>query len=232
MKKICSMLLFVLPALMAFTSCTSNNNDGPEPDSMFGAFATLTAVSSDGAAFQIQEEGVYSSPVTVVATWSNQKVEDYKVGSRYYIYYINGTTDRPFIPGEIGLYAVAPCANGSVERAPYSEIMPLATGTYNCNYKLTVTGMYVNAFVQGAANASRFGLFVDEATVDTEYPDVYLYLDSRAIVSGTGGTDYFGSFSFENLWENPDVKGIRVHYELGGNRAQLDINKTSLAPAN
>lgn len=230
MKSISKILLFLLPALALFSSCSDNKSSNNVPDNMFGTFATLVAVSSDGASFQIQEAGVYTSPVLVVASWSGQKPENYKVGSRYYIYYTNGTADKPFMGGQISLYAIAACENGEAVRKPLNEISPLAYGTYMCNYTPTVTGQYLNVFLTAGTNASGFGLYIDEETIDSEYPDAYIGLDSRSTI--TGGTDYFGSFSFEDVWSTPGLKGLNVHYELGGSPAVLKIEKNTISPIN
>lgn len=229
MKSLSRILLFFLPAMILMTGCNNDSSSENPYEGLFGCFATLTSVSDDGVTFEATPEGPYSSPVTLVASWSGQDTKNFTVGNRYYIYYYNGTTDKPFQPGNIDLYLVANCANGEVKRGPINEIDAMAVGTYSSQYVPTMTGMYVNVFLTSAGNASEFCLMADETTLNNEYPDLYVCIKINGVTAG-GGKEYFGSFNVEEVWNNPSAKGIVVHAEVNGIMQSFKFDKVTLSP--
>lgn len=220
MKKI-NYLLLMLAVILGFglTACNdddNNNNNG----SSYTAFVTLAVCNDNGATFTT----TLGDDTKPVAYTTNMRLtgERYKVGQRYIIQF---TIDTPVaMGGAINLLNVYDIFNGDVKSASAAEIKELTTDPIDINM-VQRDGDFLN--IQATAYAGRdpktFALYVDEATIDNEMPDVYV---GYQIKNGASNAYVlYGSFGISSLWSKPGCKGLNFHYRQNDEDQILKIEK-------
>lgn len=221
----------LLPATVLLAAC-NKDDDGPQQpqDTMFGTFATLASFTKTSATFTVNE-GPGTPGISLNSAW-NVDTAKVRQGKRYYIYYTNGTDDKPLQPGVINLLAVGNCHQAPVDTLDRRAITPMASSTYFTEFAPTMTGQYVNAYILGAGSAKTFGVYADSATVAADYPDLYLCFEP-SVSTSPQTVEYFGSFDASALWNAPTCKGLTLHYELKGTPETLTFKKpNTITPVN
>lgn len=204
----------------AVTSC--NSDDGNNDFSMFMSFVTLENSTDTGTKFTTNI-GENSELVTFTSSVV-LKEEQYPKGKRYIIGYSNEKNER-YASGPINLYTIITVANGDVARSTPEAIALLQKDPISVTL-LQREGNYINIEANAPVTISPklFGLYVDENTMNNEYPDVYVGFQT----DNTGGVDrqFYGSFSIKSLWESPTCKGIKVHFRSFGVEKEIELKKS------
>ncbi|MDO4320423.1 MAG: hypothetical protein Q4C34_07595 [Bacteroidales bacterium] len=214
MKKAAHILTAML--VMASTLFTSCNSDEPTPTTeVFGTFVTYegaTELSKDwNLTFTTREEN--DSPL-VTFTWSSKAEPDKNLvkGERYLITYTNASQQR-YASGSITLMQILQIFNGKVTPKPLSEIKDMQKDPY----RILLTersGQWVNLIGVAPFNVlpKTFCLFVDEATINSSIPDVYVGYVSDTNSATISDKELYGSFDLAPVWNLPTCKGIKLHY--------------------
>ena len=113
----------------------------------------------------------------------------------------------------LGLYKIF---NGNIQTASLEEIEQLRKSPISVN-ELQRVGTYINLFTSAPVitDPKIYNLYVDEATIDSSTPDVYIGFESDT-QSATQEKSFYASFSISNVWSRPSCKGIRFHYSSNG----------------
>lgn len=213
MKQIKQVFILALVAVFTtLTGCNSSHNDEPMPD-VFVTFATLESINENSCVFSAQQSE-NSAPVEFIATVSLSP-EQFSVGNRYVIQY-STLDNQPYTPGIITLYVILNAFNGEAVVAPMTEIQPLTTQPVNVLYAGR-TGNYINfqATASISVQPKTFNIYVDETTLDSEYPTAYLAFVSDN-PGGINDKSFYASFNVGSVINQPGVKGIKLHCRVNG----------------
>lgn len=219
MEKIKGFLFAALAMVMA-TLSSCNNGSGPgEPERPhYTMFATLLSFGSGACSLEVQEgpdtpRAILTANVTINGTPE-------AIGKRFLIYFTKDD-DQPYVSGPINLLSMVEVINGKASIANMQEITNVTMDMNNMAY-MSLTGKWLNLqMIANLASYPRtFGVYVDQSTLDKEYPQVYV-----GFVSDNNGSSYqyivYGSFDLSPVLEMPDVCGFDLHYfNNGGKKTQ------------
>lgn len=212
-------LLIVSALALSLGSCNSLN-DEPQRE-VFSAFATLYSMADGAFTFTIQANG---SSDAVMLTSNFVAMSTLTVGSRYVIAY-STPTNEPYKSGSMTLYEIYDVVQNDAVEASEDEISGVTIDPVSVTY-LSITGEWLNATAIAPliVEPRLFNAYVDESTLDSPYPDVYIGFrsdDTGAFYQRT----FFGSFNITSLREMSDIEGITVHYKYNGEALtrQLDF---------
>lgn len=193
-------------ALLGLVSCNSSTSDVTE-EPLYD-FATLTGVNDKGSTFEVIREAdeqpcVFTSSFKVDTTRIH-------VGERLLISYVN-SNGVSYISGPIDLYRYQQVLNGSIEVGTSTEWDSWRTNDVAIYYA-TRTGKYINVMANVyVLNAPKtFTLVADKATLNDEYPKVYLVFLSDASLEGSMRSGY-ASWNISEVWDLPTCKGIKLY---------------------
>lgn len=136
--------------------------------------------------------------------------DEIEAGTRMVIRYIP-ESGHAYISGKIKLLSASRINQGPVATEWKDEF-----DNWNRDkvylYSVWRTGSYLNFHVRLTYNTEPrlFQLAADPATLSSDFPDVYLI---HVLAEPTDYHDraYFASFDISQIWDSPDVKGIRLH---------------------
>lgn len=224
--KINKLLALSFAALAMCTTSCLDDDDAPKGDEAFLAFVTFSNSTAEGSTFTTYAEGD-NNFVTLTSNYELD-TDDYPLGKRYIISYTNASGIR-FQSGAITLYGIYNVLNGSVESAPIEEITSLQTDVY---YPTLIerSGTYIN--IEASAEMSEqpqiFNLYVDEATIDSDIPQVYLCFKTDH-AAGSMLTMY-ASLDLSSVWTRSTCKGICLHYYKSGILTSQTFSKQTITP--
>lgn len=210
--------LILAVAAIAFTACNSDD----DPQTTYMDIVTLVSSDDQGSLMTFRE--LDDSPLVTLTT--SQKFSQDNVGKRIVIMYNPVGTDEHAVSGSVDiLYASLTLGAGA-------EPLPAVADTLNNWESQTIDAMqvyrageYINivATLQTATNPQKFQCYVDETTVDSEYPELHIVFQS---VPGydTQATNFFASYNIEGLWNRLDVKGLKIMFN-GNTQQEVTIEK-------
>lgn len=225
MMKSISKLLMMVPVLMAAMLCSCNDdNDTPIPSGAFTVFATLERLDNTGATFTTQE--LDDSELVTYVTTQELDSKIYTVGKRYVIVFSNQSGKR-FQSGEITLYMAYSVFNGKAESHTAADCEAAFKDPVNLSM-IYRTGKWLNveATAPVGVQPKVFTVYVDQATINNEVPEVYVAFKTDNI-NGPERT-FFGSFDLSPVWNLSTCHGLRVHYFTKGVETVEVITKTDL----
>lgn len=199
-----------LMALSGLTGCVNDDTvDGPVamPVTEMAVFAG----NEEGRAVLLVRE-TSDAPEAKLRADRALTSDRLKAGDRTLITYTpaNGA-GNPYEPGDISLRQALIITNGTVTAAGRKEIEGLMSeGVYV--YSMWRMGRYINLHCRLVYSTTprHFGLMADEATLDSEWPDVYLV---HKLEEPTENHDrsYYASYDLGDVWERPTCKGVNIH---------------------
>jgi len=201
---------FLLPLIIALTMGMSSscNSDSDDSTQMYANIVTLVASNEQGTVFTFRTQG--DEPLVTLTSTQRISPEMFKVGSRVLLHYY---TSVP--AGESGAIQIVGMANILGGGARLKEATASETENWrseNISVQLLYrTGEYIDlAFVSSAANVDKnFQFYVDKTTLGSDYPECHIVLSGN---TGSGNNAlYYGSYSIDNIWNLPNVKGIKIH---------------------
>lgn len=188
------------------TSC--NNDDGPSNDEYIN-FATLENRYTGGCSFVVQQNN-NTIPATLFS--SVELPSGFTIGKRYVIQYSNENAG-PFTSGPITLLNAFEPFSGEAKVVPMDTISPLMSDPIN-NVYFNNVGKWLDvqsyAYVSYAPKA--YGVYIDAATINEEYPEAYLGFKSD---SKGDGKQYilYGSFDISPIKQLPNARGFNLTYQ-------------------
>ncbi len=224
MKIISKFLLCALLAPLAvFTSCNSDDDPKPQLES-FMAFVTLTQNNDNGCIFITQEK----DDSEVVTYTCSQKLDEksFKVGERYLINFSNESGKR-FQSGPIVFHGYLPIASSKSQAKPHTLINEYTSDPVNVSM-VERAGTYINveATAPVAYQLREFAIYVDETTVNNEYPEAYIVLKTDNV--GASDKIFYGSFDLSPVWMLSTCKGVNLHYNTtNGTKKQVFTKSVS-----
>lgn len=210
------------------TSCNSDDNGGGGiPDNLCADFVTFVSTNDNGSVFTFQKSGD-SGLITLTAP-VKVDVNQVKPDSRVIIQYIPSGGQQPYESGPIDLYGITRIINGGVDKEPLSTI---TTWGYNTLNMMTIgrSGKYLDVWAEAAfgGNPKRFVLAADEATLEDEYPQLYLVFvadDEFARIR-----PLYASFDLSSVWDLSTSKGVKVNYNTASGTETLTLQKSGREP--
>lgn len=223
MKKLNQLVLGLLAIVFCFSTASCNSDNNNDSSTTFMAFVTYAASNPEGSVFTCREN--LDSPLVTFTSTISLKADTYTIGKRYIIAYSNLSNIR-YQNGAIDLMAIMQIVNNEVEEADYKTIAELTATDMNVTL-LQREGTYINIEATGyvASEPKKFNLYVNEATIDDEIPQVYIGLesDNSSIYQRT----FYGSIDIAELWNRPGCKGINVHYKANGVNKEYTFERGS-----
>jgi len=216
MKKTTHIFIAIL-AMTAALLTTSCNSDEPTPvTETFDSFVTYdgaTELSKNWTyTFTTREEN--DSPL-VTFTWSSPSdmTKNLTKGNRYLITYTNASKQR-YASGSITLVQILEIFTSKVTEKSIAQINEMQKSPVSI--QLTErSGQWINIIGTAPYNSlpATFALFVDEATINSSIPEVYVGFVSDSSSSTASDKTIYGSFDIAPVWNLKTCKGIRLHYK-------------------
>lgn len=212
MKFLNKILLSVLFAPMVMLTSCINSSDEPGGDDnpiLLSAFATLTAKTETGMSFKTSE---YLNSDTITYTTPLYSEFTGTVGNRYVLYFMrdNGTADNPFVSGPVSLYRINDPFRSDLVFASFEEIKEKLPVDAFCMYRHAAMGhLDVTFYAPISQRPKLFAAYVDEATADNEYPDMYICYEPD--INNVQQT-FFGTFNIQVMLDKPNCKGFNLHF--------------------
>ncbi|MDE6198152.1 MAG: hypothetical protein K2F91_09850 [Muribaculaceae bacterium] len=220
-------------SVAGLSSCNSNDNPLP-PTVIYTDIVTIAAMNADGSAFTFQKEN--DSPLVTLTTKQTLSPDHFKVNTRAVISYTSESDHAT--SGPVNLLAAAETygrgdapATVSAEQAGNWETSPVD------NIIVQRSGQYVNvvftAYTDSTPKLCR--VVLDEATLNDEYPTLYLLFEPQEFGINPGNYAIYMSYSLAGIFAQSTSKGVEVVYKDNTNTTksvQLDKMSSGLTPSN
>lgn len=205
------------------TSCNSDDNSGGGiPDNLCADFVTFVNTNDNGSVFTFQKSG--DSELITLTAPVKVDVNKIKPDSRVIIQYIPSGGQQPYQSGPINLYGITRIVNGGVDK---EELSTITTWEQNNIKIMTIgrSGKYLDVWAEAAfgSNPKRFVLAADEATLEDEYPQLYLVFvadDEFARIR-----PLYASFDLSSVWDLSTSKGVKINYNTASGPETLTLQK-------
>lgn len=216
MKSVLIKCALIGAALVALASCNSSSDD-PNPGNRLicNDIVTYEGNAEGSATFTFQKEG--DSPLITLTSSRQLNANDFRPGSRILISY-SPESDKQYTSGPITLIAAM---NVEGKGADVTSNTAQATSNWLSEpinvAALFRSGDYINVQFTGALGSQTpvTNLYVDEATLDKETPELHLIFGPYTGVTTT--TYYFyGSWNIASIWNRPNCRSIKVMYTNAG----------------
>lgn len=225
-SKISAILLAIIIGIGA-SSCNSDSNNGYIPDDLCADFVTFVSSNDKGSVFTFQKSGD-SELITLVADVKID-TEQIKPGSRVIIQYLPSGGQKPYESGAINLYGISRIFNAGIEEETLATIESWGHNALKV-YTIARSGKYLDFWAEGAYvnSPSRFGLYVDNATLENEYPELYLvYVSDNDLGRNR---QIYASFDLAKVWDLDTSKGAKVTYYSTNGTETLTLHKPNKEP--
>ncbi len=209
MKKQAFYLLLITMFSLSLASCMDSDNDDYDPNkNTLYDIVTLTLSNDKGQQFQYQ---VNEDSEVIILTSSEVRVDTTicPVGNRLLLAY-EPTSGVAQQSGTIIVQGYSTIFNDDI-RADYIKDYPDWDDDGIYLYSLWRTGTYLN--LHGLApfsNSQTLALMTDSATIDNEYPEVYVIYRTEQERDSYDRALY-ASFDIASLWNKKTCKGLNVH---------------------
>lgn len=226
MNKISKILMFPLIAsAMLFTSCM-NKDDEPQIV-YYSAFSTLENLAGTQCTFSVMTapDGPSVNFYTTITNAADFEENGLLIeGNRYVIMY-NTPDNGEFTPGNISLVALGQVYQNPVDTAAIADIKPLFASDINTVY-YSRTGKYLNLTAQAQISTDKvslFGLYVDEETLDSEWPMLYLCFKRPEGDYSLNYVNLYGSYDISKYLNAATAKGVKLNVYIQGKPQVIEI---------
>lgn len=222
-------VMLSITLLLSVTACVGNKEDDQPIPKYYQAFATLTDINGNYCTFAVQSSPD-AAPTYFYSTLSQTK--DLQKGSRYVLTYTKSDGGE-FTPGNITIYAIYGTFDGKVTEAPLSEIKEFTDYVNIIYYGRTGNYLNLQALSELVSLPTTFALYVDEATINDEYPEVYICFKKENGWAQKDAT-LFASFDISYLMALNTAKGFKLNCIYQGVKKSITIEtgRQGLQPAN
>ncbi len=202
-------LLLAIASLFSLTSCNSDDN-GSTPQ-IYLDIVTIKSTDAAGTVLTMRENG--DSPLVTYTTTQTISGEYVKAGDRIIISYTaeNGRLEN----GPINIIAAAPTIGKghAIAEKTAEETGQWLTSSLNMS-DIWRTGEYINLVFlsHSSSTPKKCELVVDKATLEDEYPSVYLIFEPG---DGSDVSDYafYMSYSITEITDHANCKGVTINYK-------------------
>lgn len=221
-----AILAFLLIGVMS-TSCNSDDNNNMLPSDMCVDFATFVKTSDKGSVFTLRKSGD-SELVTLTAAVKIDS-EKLKPETRVIIHYTPSGGQKPYESGPINLYGITEIQNGTPESESLETIKSWPSEKFKM-MSITRSGEYLDVWAElsFSSKPTRFTLAVDEATINDEYPELYLVFTSDNQIGRI--RQYYASFKLSSVWDLSTCKGVKVNYDGVNGSESVTFKKEDRKP--
>lgn len=202
------LLAIALSVCLMVSMCACQDDDGPRNDEFMYSDIVTIAAASESAGTEFTMQRYDDSPLITYMAPGWTAPEKY-VGQRVLLYYYMAQGE-PYRTGEIKVRSVRAINNGNVSTGNVSDPQWNADPVWlNAVWR---TGSYMNFRLRLSYSAESrfFALVVDEATVDSEQPQLYLVhnLDGQP---QSYLMETYASFNISAVWERSSCRSVCVH---------------------
>ena len=194
-------------AVSVFSSCNSDSDDNTQ---MYANIVTLAATNEQGTIFTFREDG--DKPLITLTSTVKISTEMFKVGSRVLLhYYSNVPAGQSGAIQVIGLSNILGGGAKAVE-ATAAETQDWSSENISMQF-LYRSGEYIDlAFVTNAGGnvSDSMKFYVDKNTLNSDYPEFYIVMKRSGVSAGNNAL-YYASYSIGNVWNLPNVHGVKIH---------------------
>lgn len=226
-KNVITSTLLAIVFCLIFSSCNNDNNNPYIPGTACYDFVTFVETSETGSVFTFQKSN--DSELITLTSAERLNPEKVKPGSRIIIQYIPSGGQDVYQSGPITLYGIAQITNGKTDPMTMDEIRAWPSNRIKM-HSISRSGNYIDVWLEAnISNApKRFVIVADQATVNDEYPQLYLIFESDNNVNIP--RQVYGSFDLNPVWELNSCKGVQVHYQDVTGDEVVKFEKTSKVP--
>lgn len=209
------------------SSCNSDNDQPYVPDNVCYDFVTFVSTSDKGSVFTFRKSN--DSDLITLTAAVKIDTEKIKPGTRVIIQYVPSGGQAPYESGPITLYGIAMITNGNVEAKPMSEIESWSNERVKMQ-TIARSGNYIDVWIEAALSQEpkHFVIVADEATMDNEYPDLYLVFETDRTMGNI--RQIYGSFDMSQIWDQTTCKGVTVHYTTYNGNETVKFEKQTHIP--
>lgn len=203
-------------ALLGAAGCNSNDDpNGGSYELICNDFVTFEGNANGQASFTFRKEG--DSPLITLTSTQQLTTADFKPDTRIIISY-SPESGKQYTSGPVKLLAAMNVEGRGSEPAATTAAATSNWASEEINVaSLIRSGDYINVQFTGALGSQTpvTNLYVDEATLDSECPELHLVFGPY---HGVTTTTYFfyGSWSIASIWNNPNTKSVKVLYKSAG----------------
>lgn len=224
--------LFAVATAAMFTACNTDDPDNPnDPDNnrpVFTDIVTVSAINSNSTEFTFRKKD--DSPLVTLTVNQAANTENVKIGDRLAISYYSDANTQ-YVSSVIQVIGITSTAGNGKD-------IPVGKAIDNNNWLsstimrpvLQRSGEYVNVqfFSDMYPESAKLKMVIDETTINDSYPNAYI------IFSGSYGQSpfsyvYFMSYSLEELWNDPNVKGLNIIYQMNEGQKTFTIDRPGLS---
>lgn len=210
MKRLMCYVVVMMALSIGFVSCEDDEVVMPEyPNETFYDIATFLGNSQDNAVFELQKDED-SEPVRLTAVGVYLDTTSIKPDMRVLIGYVP-KSGAAYVSDKITLVGVGRIFNDVSHNVNLADY-PDWDGTPIHLLSMWRTGKYINIHCQVVYDktGARFGLLVDETTIDNEYPDAYLVYIPEGDPDSYN-KNLYASIDISEVWYRRGCKGINIH---------------------
>ncbi len=224
MKK--SFKLFLLAAvalpMVMLTSCFGTPEPPKPEDQQLSTFVTYEGQNATSMLFSTYRyQGAPKVSLTAAIIPAFAKLEP---GTRLLLMYTNSVAN-PFESGPINIVNALEAYTDTVEVAPKSEISTLNQHPAYVGY-CNLEGGYFDIVLEApvAQKQRTFNIYIDENTVNEEFPDAYLCFVSDSEMSSN--KTLFASIDMTPMLGRSTCKGFRLHFMTATTRRYVQVFNT------
>ncbi len=203
-------LRHILPILLMVALFSACSDNGPYNDNAeLADIVTYKGASQSGAIFTFQRQND-SPEITLTATGKYVDENSFKPGNRVLISYYAANRE-PYTSGDITLTGIAAINNDTLKTGDAEKLSGWNTDAIYLN-SIWRSGNYINIYFRAdqSEEKRRFSLMIDEATMEEEFPQLYLVHDMLGQPDNFTRRVY-ASFDISSIWNNDRCKGIDIH---------------------
>lgn len=222
-------LLLLQSFFLAVSSCKGDDEPSSSipPEAVYD-FVTLRESSSEGSIFTMRKSG--DSPlITYFSDIDFSRIQTIKDGDRLILCYDRAGGDI-YTSGNIIVY-------GYVQLSSTSQDMLTACASDYDGWKcqpmkvnaLWRTGDFINLDTELSVFQARrpetLVIVADNATLDSEYPQLHIYYENAENNDGENPYRVYGSFDISAVWHRPTCRGVTVMYPVAGGVNSVTFEK-------
>ncbi len=208
-------ILLAAAAIVGMTSCNSNDDPTGSYEYICNDIVTYLGNADGKSTFTFRKEG--DSPLVTLTSPQMLQQSQFKPDSRILISY-SPQSGKQYTSGPITLIAAMNVeGNGDPVKTATAE----STSNWRSEEinvaSLFRSGEYLNVQFTGAVGADVpvTNLYVDEATLESECPELHIVFGPFNSVTQTTYV-FYGSWNISSVWNLPTCKSIKVCYKNAG----------------
>lgn len=220
--------LIAVATAFSFTGCNSDSPFNPDDPGnnrpVFTDIVTVSEINTNSTVFTFRK--IDDSPLVTLTVDQAANTENVKIGDRLAISYYS-EADEQYVSSDIKVLGITSTAGNGKD-------IPVGTAINNNNWQSSTisrpiiqrSGEYVNVqfFSYMHPDTSKLKLVIDEDTMHDSYPTAYV-LFSGSYVQTPLSYVYFMSYSLDELWNDPDIQGLNIIYQMNEGAKTYTLNR-------